>query len=324
MRVKEAIAALLGILLSSTPCFSWTHMARTGESLEQLAVRYYGTADKTMLIRAANGFVHPDDGRLAEGERVEIPEVTYYRVKAGDTWSSLANRFLSSSQRAPTLASLNGYDVEEIPAEGKIIQIPYHVRHIFAKGESLKSLIRIYYGGKRSVDWLRQYNNPDKRRYGRGEVIIVPLIDLTFTEEERARIEAIRADQYSERDLAAQNFAREAIAGLKAAYEKGRYVEIVTTASRLLGYGRLTAPQEIGIHNFLASAYVALGERALAVETFKRAIELQPEMDLSAITNSPKILDAFNEARRALDKKKKSLGKQSKPKTGAQAKKVKK
>ena len=85
------------------------------------------------------------------------------------------------------------------------------------------------------------------------------------------------------------------------------------TASRLLGYGRLTVPQEIGIRNFLASAYVALGERSLAVKTFRRAIELQPEMELSSITNSPKILDAFNEAKRAVEREKRNVGKVSKP-----------
>ena len=77
-------------------------------------------------------------------------------------------------------------------------------------------------------------------------------------------------------------------------------MEIVASASRLIGRGQLTVPQEIGVYNYLAFAYVALGEKALAVEAFKRTLTLQPEMELSTITNSPKILAVFNEAKKAV------------------------
>jgi hypothetical protein len=36
-----------------------------------LATRYYGRSEQAMVIRAANGFVHPDDGSIAPGELVE-------------------------------------------------------------------------------------------------------------------------------------------------------------------------------------------------------------------------------------------------------------
>lgn len=296
------ILTMLLTCLISLPAYGFTHMARTGETLEQLAVRYYGSTNKTMLLRAANGFVHPDDGRLYGGERVEIPEVTHYRIQDGDTWELLADRYLSSPSRAPFLAEMNGLETAEMPPVGTIIKIPYHLRHIFAKGESLANLVSIYYAKKRSVEWLRRYNNPSKKKYGQGEVIIVPLIDLVFTPEESARIDELRANRYSEKDLREQTAAREAIANLKIAYESGRYVEIVAEASRLIGYGKLTVPQEIGVQNYLAYAYVALGEWSLAVKTFQRALELQPEMELSNITNSPKVLKAFNEAKKALQK----------------------
>jgi hypothetical protein len=281
-------------------------MARLGETLEQLAVRYYGDEEKAIVIRAANGFVHPDNGRLAEGERVEIPEVTYYSINERDTWSTLANRFLSSPSRARFLAEMNGFNPDEIPAKGTIIKSPYHLRHIFAKGESLKSVTRLYYKRSRTVDWLRQYNAPAKKKYGRGEVIIVPLIHLELTKEESERISAFRVQHHTNRDAEEQEAARKAILELKKAYEKGRYVEIVASASKLVGYGKLTVPQEIGVHNYLAFAYVALDEKALAVEAFKRALTLQPEMELSSITNSPKIIEAFNEAKNELEQAEKT------------------
>ncbi len=299
-RVRFLHALVVSSLLHCGPVAAWTHMARAGETLEQLAVRYYGDKDRVIVIRAANGFVHPDDGRLAEGERVEIPEVFYYKISTDDTWSSLANQFLSSPRRARFLAEMNGFESEQLPAKGSIIKIPYHLRHIFAQGETLKSVTRLYYKNSRSVDWLRKYNSPNKKKYSRGEVIIVPLIALALTKEEATRINDIRARQHTSEEAEEQDLTRVAILGLKRSYEKGQYVQIVASASRLIGFGQLTVPQEIGVHNYLAYAYVALDERALAVESFKRALSLQPEMELSSITNSPKILEVFEEAKRAV------------------------
>jgi tetratricopeptide (TPR) repeat protein len=277
--------------------FAWTHMARSGETLEQLSVRYYGTPDKTVVIRAANGFVHPDNGRLTEGEPVEIPEVLYIRVTEADSWQTLANAFLSSPIRAPFLAGLNGFDESKMPPVGTIIQIPFHLRHIFAADESLKSIVRMYYRGKTSVDWLIRYNSPTKKKYGQGDVIIVPLADLVFTDEEQTRIEAFRADRYTRLDLKRQEEAREIIASLKEDFDMGRYVQIVANASKLIGFGRLTVPQEIGVYNFLAYAYVALDESKSAEAAFRRALDLQPDMELSSLTSSPKILEVFKRAK---------------------------
>jgi hypothetical protein len=278
-------------------------MARAGETLEQLSQRYYGTQDKTIVIRAANGFVHPDNGRLTEGEPLEIPEVLYMRVGESDTWQTLANSFLSSPARAPFLAEFNGFDESKMPPVGAIIQIPFHLRHIFAADESLKTIVSLYYHNKISIDWLVRYNSPTKKKYGQGEVIIVPLMDLAFTDEEQARVDAFRANRYTRIDLMRQEAARETIASLKDDYETGHYVNMVAKASRLIGYGRLTVPQEIGIHNYLAYAYVALDEPDMARTAFRRALELQPDMELSAITSSPKILEVFKKAKREIEKK---------------------
>jgi phage tail protein X len=295
-----AIGVVLFALLRVPPVTAWTHMAKAGETLDQLAVRYYGDKDKAIVIRAANGFVHPDDGRLTAGERVEIPEILYYRIEDGDTWDQLASQFLSSPNRARFLADMNDQRPNQIPVKGSIIKIPYHLRHIFAPGETLKSVTRLYFKNQRSVDWLRRYNSPSKRKYSRGEVIIIPLIHLEFTKEEANRINEFRARLRSSRGAEEQEASREAISGLKHAYETGKYVEIVASASRLIGRGQLTVPQEIGVYNYLAFAYVALGEKSLALEAFKRTLTLQPEMELSTITNSPKILAVFNEAKKAV------------------------
>lgn len=291
-----SVVCLLGTPLSAQ---GWTHMARAGETLDQLSVRYYGDSGKSIVIRAANGFIHPDDGRLTEGESIIIPEVSYIRVEEGDSWESLANQYLCSPRRAGFLADMNEMSADRMPPVGAIIRIPYHLRHIFAKDESLRTVVKLYYQNKRSIEWLRNYNNPQKKKYGRGEVIIVPLLDIGFSAEEQRNIDAYRMNRFTKKDLIHQKEARNAIAELKSDYEKGRYVEMVTTASKLLGYGKLTVPQEIGIYNFLAYAYVALDEKALAISAFREALARQPEMELSSITTSPKILEAFNDAKKS-------------------------
>jgi tetratricopeptide (TPR) repeat protein len=294
-----AVVVLLAVSLFGLDARALVHIAKKGETLEELAVRYYGRRDLSLVIRAANGFVHPDDGRVTQGERIEVPEVTYYRSAEGDTWESLAERYLASKRRASFLAELNGSEEDRPLSQGKIVEIPYHLRHIFALGETLKSVARLYYGRERGQSWLRRYNLTRRRRFPRGSVVIVPLYDLELTAEEQARraVERGASSEPSKDDAKAQRQALDGLAHLKYALEAGKYVELIGIAQRLLGSTPLTAPQEIGVHTYLAHGYVALGERTLAVSAFMRALELQPGMELSPITTSPKVLAAFEEAR---------------------------
>jgi tetratricopeptide (TPR) repeat protein len=250
-----------------------------------------------MVIRAANGFSHPDDGRLTKGEFVEIPETTVYMYRADDTWESIAERYLASRKRGSFLSSMNGYKDGKIPPEGTLIKLPYHLRHIFAPRETLKSVLRLYLHRKVTIRWLKAYNLTRKKRFHQGDALIVPLIDLRFVEKEQKRVDKERAEKRTDVDARNQARALLGIAEIKKAYDAGNYVKTVAIAGRLVGRGGLTVPQEIGIHNYLAFTYVALGEEDLAIEAFGRAIELQPGMALSTITTSPKILIVFNRAK---------------------------
>jgi nucleoid-associated protein YgaU len=292
-----AVAVLIAALSSPLPAAAWIHVARAGETLEQLAGRYYGRPELSMMIRAANGFVHPDDGRLIEGERVEIPEVTYHRVSSGESWSSIAERYLGSARRGKFLAELNGEAADTILVAGKIVKIPYQLLYILAPDESLRSIARAYLGGKRNSDWLKAYNIKRKKKYGRGDALLVPVVGVEFTDEEQRRITAERDVRFTGEDQQAQARAVAQITALREAYATGRYVQMVAAGQRLLHAGKLTVPQQIGVHKFLGFAYVALGVRDLAVGAFIAAIELQPDMELSPITTSPKILAVFREAR---------------------------
>ncbi len=295
-----SLAAILFLMTGAAAAFP--HIARSGETLMSLASRYYGDADREAVIRAANGFVHPDDGALTEGERIEIPRVSFHRVQQGETWASLADRYLASSRRDSFLAELNEVDSDVPPTEGLIIKVPYHIRHIFAADETLKNVTRQYYGKKRAVAWLRSYNFTRKWRFPRGSVLIVPLVDLDLTQAAQEDLAKEQKNQYSAADAQAQKKAVQGILLLKELFERGRYIEMVAVGGRLAGGGALSIPQQIGVHKYMAYAYVALDEPTLAVEEFIAALELQPEMELSPITTSPKILVVYKDARQRVQK----------------------
>ena len=290
-------AVFLATLLLPLTASALVHVARSGENLKQLADRYYGNRKFSMIIRAANGFLHPDNGRLLPGEMVEIPEVTYHRVSVEDTWKDLAARLLGTPRRASFLAEINNMKPDDDAlVEGKIIVIPYQLLYVLAPDETLKDIAKFYLGKKFTSKWLRNYNLKKKKKYNRGDALIIPLVCVELTPKERAKKKNRSATIYSKEDRSMQITAAKQLSGLRDDFDNGRYMNIVTTAQRLIGTGRLTKPQQIGIYKFLAFAYVAFNEQTLARAAFKKALDLQPGMDLSPITTSPKILNVFKEA----------------------------
>ena len=301
-RLKHAIF-LFTVLVSwfaACPASAWIHVARDGETLEQLSNFYYGTPSKAIIIRAANGFMHPDDGSVLQGERIEIPGVTYHQAVASEDWYALANRYLGSSSRAKFLAELNGKKVETPIAEGQIVKIPYQLLYIFAPDETIKSVTKLFLGNKRSSRWLQAYNLKKKKKYGRGDALLIPLINVEYTDAAKKDIEARSTQKFSQEDKDAQIKAVAQISRLRDAYANGKYLEIVVTGQKLLGNRRLTNPQKIGVYQYLAFAYVAFGETPMAEAAFRKALELQPSMELSPITVSPKILKIFQKVQRQL------------------------
>lgn len=293
------LAGMLAVVVTAPAiATAHVHIGRTGETLYQLAARYYGTDERSMVIRAANGFVHPDDGRILEGERVEIPESTLHEVSAGETWEMLSERYLGSTRRGRFLAELNERPADIPPAEGTLVDVPYQLLYILAPGESLHTVTRMLLGRERDANWLRAYNLSRKRKFGRGDALLVPLSRLSILPEEQQRI----AEQSPRKgrppvDLEAQQQAAARVTALRDFYDEGRYVEVVAEGHALLGGGLLTVPQQVGALTQVAFACVALGERERALDSFARALELQPAMDLSPISTSPKILEVFRAAR---------------------------
>jgi nucleoid-associated protein YgaU len=122
------------------------HDVRPGESLSEIAHRYYGDVGLTDKLAQVNGIDDPDDVRaghrlrvpqaveLTPGQQIATPrppdapapEYGSYRIMTGDSLSSIARRFLRSPDRWRHLYELNR-DVIGDPDNirvGTVIRIP--------------------------------------------------------------------------------------------------------------------------------------------------------------------------------------------------------
>ncbi len=137
-------------------------------------------------------------------------------------------------------------------------------------------------------------------RPARGQVVLVPLSDLTLSEEGRQIIEeAIGEEITGGRIRQLQQQIDERIPELRDDLRHGRFAEAVSLGNRLLGGGQLTGNQIVSIQRELGTAYVALDRSDLAVEAFAAAISVQPDLELDVARTSPTVLRAFSQAKEA-------------------------
>src|SRR5689334_21045613 len=75
------------------------HTVAPGETLSAVASRFYGHAELSRLIAAANGIA--EGAALSPGQRLIVPELKRYTVAPGDTLSALASRFYGDASFYP-------------------------------------------------------------------------------------------------------------------------------------------------------------------------------------------------------------------------------
>lgn len=296
--MKRAVAALFALVLfaCARPARAFVHVVAQGEGLAQLAARFYGSAHFESVLVAANGLDARGGSAVVAGFPLEVPAPSHHKVEAAESWAALANRYLGDGKRADVLARANGTVAWQAPTPGQEIAVPAVIAHLAGEGQTMGQLAGRYYGDPNRSWQLNDYNGHKGDKVARGTVVLVPLLDLTLTEEgKRAARQSAQVVSSQGEGFAhdAQKSAEPLIPPLLADVRAGRYVDAVAKGNRLLGLGELTKVQLATIHRALVEAYVALdawGAAAGACQSW-RSYERGP-LPLDARRASPKIRKA--------------------------------
>ena len=186
----------------------------------------------------------------------------------GETWFTLSKTYLGDAKRADVLAGANRTVAWTPPVENQEIEVPAVIAHNLGDGEDLTTISQRYYNDPNKSWTIAIYNDSDeKRKFVRGDVLLVPLPEISLTEEGKkaARLAAERTrTEGGGQAYEAQRRGEADIPPLLADIRGGRYVDAVAKGNRLLGSGELTRPQLAIIHRALLEAYVALDATGLA------------------------------------------------------------
>lgn len=298
MKQKALLLGGLGLglalsLVTASDASAFTHIVSQGETLAQIAIKVYGTPRFETAIASANALDVHGGSAIVAGQPLEIPAPSHHRVSEGETWSELARIYLGDARRADTLARANGGVAWVAPAVGQEVEVPAVVGYIAGEGETMPQLAQRYFGDINRSWELDAYNNrKGDQKLLRGDIVLVPLLDLSLTAEGKreARAAAVRTlTESGGQSYEAQRKAEADLPPLLADVRAGRYIDAVAKGNRLLGSGDLTKPQLATIHRALVEAYVALEATGLAAGACDAWKTNAADPRLDPRTTSPKI-----------------------------------
>lgn len=295
--------ALLCVAVPANAGRGYQHVVREGETLASIAERYYGDPRRENVLVAENGLTAGGGAPIEVGLRLQIPYVSYHRVQPGETWAELALQFYGDARRAFLLMEANSGSSTEQPDEGAELLIPYPLRHVSGPSDTVPRIANRYFGGGvEHARRLRRFNNMRFNRVDRGQIILIPLVDLVLSDEGRGIIEQETGGAPAAGEVR-QLQARidEQLPELHEHLRRGRFTEAVALGNRLLGAGVLTGTQIVTIQRDLGTAYIALGRLDLATHALREALVRQPDLVMDTVRTSPRVMRAFERAKEQLE-----------------------
>lgn len=297
---RSTLSALSSTVLFALPCSAFPHIVQTGETLASMSERFYGKVQNERLLVAANGLDQGVGIRIAPGMRLEVPALLTVRVAAGETWKTLAQRYLGAESRAFAVAQLNGSQPWLSPEVGSEILIPYNLRVVAKDDDTIVGLAYRYLGDRKAAWMLDQYNERKGRPIVKGEVLLLPLVDLQLTQAGKDAAKAAADMTYLETRTAerdAQLKVQQELPVLARLLRQGQYVEALRTATELLTIPSLSPRQTAVVYRALLETYVALGVSGRATEACAHWMELDPKAKLDPVQHSPKLIAACQNQR---------------------------
>ena len=274
---------------------AFPHVVKPGETLAQIAERTYGRVEMEQILVAANGLDAGGGIPIVPGMRLEVPALGYRRALAGDTWAGLASALLGDASRSEMLAIANASMPWLAPADGQELIIPYNLRVVAGANDSLLTIAYRYMCERDKAWMLDRYNHKKEEPIRRGEVVLVPLVELPLTaegKEEAANAGANVRAEGTGQTREAQRKVDVELPTLSADVRGGRYVEAIARGNRMLGYGELSRPQIAAVNRLLTEAYAAMDAVGLAETACGAWRSADPATPLDPVELSPKILRA--------------------------------
>ncbi len=287
------ICALSFVAKSQAQAPPLVHMVRRHETLASIAKTYYGNAQLEKALVAENSLEAKGGTQIATGTHLIVPAVRFHRVKAGESWRSLAVRFYGQSRRTFVLVEANGGSKAQ-PDVGAEIVVPYPLRHVSDAGETYTHIAKEYLGDEALASAIKRFNGITRNRTRRGQLVLVPHAALTLSEEGRSIYEKAHTTTYSGGAVQKfQSHAQNQIKRIKGWLARGEYVRSLALASELAANDGLTLKQRTTTLHQRATCYVALGEVESAERDLRQLLKLQPKRDFSPRASSPKLLKVW-------------------------------
>lgn len=273
------------------------HVVRPGETLASIAESYYGDPRRESVIVAENGLKSEGGSAIVVGLRLTIPTVSYHRVQEDETWAQLAKQFYGDARSAFVLIEANGGSPEQ-PDLGAELVIPYPLRHVVGQHGTLPKITKLYFKKGSGLSTLRRFNQLKSPRLSRGQIVLVPLENLSLSEEGKKLARQHATDEASDGHIREKQAAiNDQLPILREHVRRGRFADAAALANRLIGAGDLTGNQIVTIQRELGTALIAMGREDLALVAFKATLAQQPDLELDSARSSPKVLKVFNRAR---------------------------
>ncbi len=289
------LLCLFAGLLWHRSAAAFVHVVQEGETLASISERYYGKVQFEKLLVAANALERQGGSPIVPGMRLEVPAAWHYRVRQGDTWDGLAQQFLGGAKRSVVLSQANGSSPWLTPAEGAEIVIPYNLTLVLSRDESIVSIALRYLGDSNKAWMLTQYNRLNNPVVKRGEVLLIPLTDLTLTDPGKKAAKTAARNLVSQAHgevRSIQQSVHSELPALIADVRQARYVDAVRRGNVFLGQGALTTAQRAAVNRQLLEAYAALNAGGLATGACAEWLKNDPEAVLDPVYLSPKLLSA--------------------------------